>query len=333
MSVIIDILLLLAGFVLLIKGADFFVEGAASLARRLRIPSLVVGLTIVAIGTSAPELAVSISASLGGQNSMAVSNVIGSNVFNLLGVLGVCALIIPLGVTRDILRRDYPVSIAVSVLFFLMLLFVGAAGEITLWEALLLIALLIGYVCWTVMSALKNRSAADEAAPVKFVWWKCAVFIVAGVAGIVFGGNLVVDHASALGSAIGMSDSLVGLTICAVGTSLPELVTSVAACRKGEHDMAIGNVVGSNILNVLCILGVSGAISPITVSGADLGNTLVDFGVYVVVCVLTYVFCLTQKRITRAEGGVLVGMYLLYMAYAIVRDAVGGEPFTVLLGA
>lgn len=333
MSVIIDILLLLAGFVLLIKGADFFVEGAASLARRLRIPSLVVGLTIVAIGTSAPELAVSISASLGGQNSMAVSNVIGSNVFNLLGVLGVCALIIPLGVTRDILRRDYPVSIAVSVLFFLMLLFVGAAGEITLWEALLLIALLIGYVCWTVMSALKNRSAADEAAPVKFVWWKCAVFIVAGVAGIVFGGNLVVDHASALGSAIGMSDSLVGLTICAVGTSLPELVTSVAACRKGEHDMAIGNVVGSNILNVLCILGVSGAISPITVSGADLGNTLVDFGVYVVVCVLTYVFCLTQKRITRAEGGVLVGMYLLYMAYAIVRDAVGGEPFTMLLGA
>ncbi|MCI5667518.1 MAG: calcium/sodium antiporter [Oscillospiraceae bacterium] len=333
MSVIIDILLLLAGFVLLIKGADFFVEGAASLARRLRIPSLVVGLTIVAIGTSAPELAVSISASLGGQNSMAVSNVIGSNVFNLLGVLGVCALIIPLGVTRDILRRDYPVSIAVSVLFFLMLLFVGAAGEITLWEALLLIALLIGYVCWTVMSALKNRSAADEAAPVKFVWWKCAVFIVAGVAGIVFGGNLVVDHASALGSAIGMSDSLVGLTICAVGTSLPELVTSVAACRKGENDMAIGNVVGSNILNVLCILGVSGAISPITVSGADLGNTLVDFGVYVVVCVLTYVFCLTQKRITRAEGGVLVGMYLLYMAYAIVRDAVGGEPFTVLLGA
>lgn len=333
MSVIIDILLLLAGFVLLIKGADFFVEGAASLARRLRIPSLVVGLTIVAIGTSAPELAVSISASLGGQNSMAVSNVIGSNVFNLLGVLGVCALIIPLGVTRDILRRDYPVSIAVSVLFFLMLLFVGAAGEITLWEALLLIALLIGYVCWTVMSALKNRSAADEAVPVKFVWWKCAVFIVAGVAGIVFGGNLVVDHASALGSAIGMSDSLVGLTICAVGTSLPELVTSVAACRKGEHDMAIGNVVGSNILNVLCILGVSGAISPITVSGADLGNTLVDFGVYVVVCVLTYVFCLTQKRITRAEGGVLVGMYLLYMAYATVRDAVGGEPFTVLLGA
>ena len=332
MSIFLDVLLLLVGFVLLIKGADFFVEGAASLAVKLRIPSLVVGLTIVALGTSAPELAVSISASLGGQNSMAVSNVIGSNVFNLLGVLGVCSLIIPLGVTKDILRRDYPVSIAVSVLFFLMLLFVGAAGEITLWEALLLVALLIGYLLWTVVSAMKNRSSAEETPQKPFVWWKCALFIIGGVAGIIFGGDLVVNHASSLGAAIGMSDSLVGLTICAVGTSLPELVTSVTACKKGEKDMAIGNVVGSNILNVLCILGVSGVISPISVAGADLSNTLVDFGVYVAVCVLTYVFCLTQKKITRVEGGILVGMYLLYMAYAIVRDAVGGEPFTVLLG-
>ncbi|MGN1340383.1 MAG: calcium/sodium antiporter [Oscillospiraceae bacterium] len=333
MSIFLDILLLLMGFVLLIKGADFFVEGASSLAVKMRIPSLVVGLTIVALGTSAPELAVSISASLGGQNSMAVSNVIGSNVFNLLGVLGVCSLVIPLGVTKDILRRDYPVSIAVSVLFFLMLLFVGATGEITLWEALLLVAMLIGYLLWTVVSAMKNRSSADAAPQKPFVWWKCALFIVGGVAGIIFGGDLVVDHASSLGGAIGMSDSLVGLTICAVGTSLPELVTSVTACKKGEKDMAIGNVVGSNILNVLCILGVSGVISPITIAGADLSGTLTDFGIYIVVCVLTYIFCLTQKKITRAEGGFLVGMYLLYMAYAIVRDAVGGEPFTMLLGA
>lgn len=333
MKIVIDIVLLLIGFVLLIKGADFFVDGAASLARKLHIPSLVVGLTIVALGTSSPELAVSISASLGGQNSMAVSNVIGSNVFNLLGVLGVCSLVIPLGVTKDILRRDYPVSIASSVLFFLMLMFVGAAGEITLWEAILLVLLLAGYLAWTVISAMKSRSSSEKEAEGKpFVWWKCALFIVGGVAAIIFGGNMVVDHASALGTAIGMSDSLVGLTICAVGTSLPELVTSIAACKKGEKDMAIGNVVGSNILNILCILGVSGVISPITIAGADLSNTLVDFGVYVFVCLLTYVFCLTQKKITRLEGGILVGMYLLYMAYAIVRDAVGGEPFSVLLG-
>lgn len=149
MSIVIDIVLLLVGFVLLIKGADFFVEGASSLARKLRIPSLVVGLTIVALGTSAPELAVSISASLGGQNSMAVSNVVGSNIFNLLGVLGVCALVIPLGVTKDILRRDYPVSIFTSVLFFAMLMFFGASGEITLLEAIVLVVLLVGYLTWT----------------------------------------------------------------------------------------------------------------------------------------------------------------------------------------
>lgn len=333
MNIVIDVALLLVGFALLIKGADFFVEGASSLARRLRIPSLVVGLTIVALGTSSPELAVSISASLNGQNSMAVSNVIGSNVFNLLGVLGICALIIPLGVTKDILRRDYPVSIFTSLLFLGMLLLFGASGEITRWEALLLLVLMFGYLAWTVVSAMKNRGSSDENQQAKpFVWWKCALFIVGGAAGIIFGGSLVVDHASSLGKAANMSDSLVGLTICAVGTSLPELVTSIAACKKGENDMAIGNVVGSNILNILCILGISGAISPIIVTGADLSGTLVDFGFYVAVCLMAYVFCLTQKKITRAEGGILVGLYLLYMAYAIVRNAVGGDPVAMLLG-
>ena len=333
MKIFIDILLLLAGFVLLIKGADFFVDGASSLAAKLRIPSLVVGLTIVALGTSSPELAVSISASLSGQNSMAVSNVVGSNIFNLLGVLGICAMIIPLGVTKDILRRDYPVSIFTSVLFFVMLIFFGASGEITFAEALLLVILMAGYVAWTVISALKSRSSADEDPNAKpFVWWKCALYMIFGAAAIVIGGDMVVDHASSLGTAFGMSASLVGLTICAVGTSLPELVTSIAACRKGENDMAIGNVIGSNILNILCILGVSGIISPIRISGADLANSLVDFGMYIAVCLLAYIFCLTQKKITRAEGGILAGLYVLYMAYAIVRDRLGADPIMMLFG-
>ena len=167
MNIVIDIVLLLAGFVLLIKGADFFVEGASSLARKLRIPSLVVGLTIVALGTSAPELAVSISASLGGQNSMAVSNVVGSNIFNLLGVLGVCALVIPLGVTKDILHRDYPVSIFTSVLLFVMLIFFGASGEITIFEAILLVVLMAGYLTWTVIAAMKIRHTSGEQIPEK----------------------------------------------------------------------------------------------------------------------------------------------------------------------
>ena len=326
MNIVIDIVLLLAGFVLLIKGADCFVEGASSLARKLRIPSLVVGLTIVALGTSAPELAVSISASLGGQNSMAVSNVVGSNIFNLLGVLGVCALVIPLGVTKDILHRDYPVSIFTSVLFFVMLIFFGASGEITLFEAILLVVLLAGYLTWTVIAAMKNRQTSGEQIAEKpFIWWKCA-------GAIVLGGNMVVDHASLLGKAVGMSESLVGLTICAVGTSLPELVTSISACKKGENDMAIGNVIGSNILNILCILGVSGVISPITIAGADLSNTLVDFGIYIIICLLAYIFCLTQKKITRVEGGILVFLYIAYMGYAIVRDHLGTNPIMSLIG-
>lgn len=332
MEIFIDIALLIVGFVLLIKGADFFVDGASSLARKLRIPSLVVGLTIVALGTSTPELAVSITASAGGQNSMAVSNVIGSNIFNLLVVLGVCALIIPLGVTKDILRRDYPVSIFASVVFLGMLLLFGASGEITFWEALVLVILLVGYVAWTVVSALKNRTSADDDGSAKpFVWWQCALCLVGGVAAIIFGGDMVVDHASSLGRMIGMSESLVGLTICAVGTSLPELVTSIAASRKGENDMAIGNVIGSNILNILCILGVSGVISPITITGTELTYSLVDFVLYIVVCLIAYVFCVTGRRINRAEGGVLVALYIAYMVYAIVRDNMGVDPIAALI--
>lgn len=333
MDIFIDIALLVVGFVLLIKGADFFVDGASSLAKKLRVPSLIVGLTIVALGTSTPELAVSITASAGGQNSMAVSNVIGSNIFNLLVVLGVCSLIAPLGVTKDILRRDYPVSIFVSVVFFGMLLFFGTSGEITFWEALVLVILMVGYVTWTVVSALKNRTSSDENAAEKpFVWWKCALCLVGGVAAIIFGGDMVVDHASSLGRMVGMSESLVGLTICAVGTSLPELVTSITASRKGENDMAIGNVVGSNILNILCILGVSGVISPITITGTELAYSLVDFALYIVICLIAYVFCVTERKINRAEGGVLVVFYIAYMAYAIVRDNMGVDPVMTLIG-
>lgn len=332
MAIFLNVLLLLVGFVLLIKGADFFVDGAASLARKLKIPSLVVGLTIVAMGTSSPELAVSISSSLSGANSMAVSNVVGSNIFNLLIVVGVCALIAPVGITKDILKRDYPVSIA-AMLIFLVMLLIGneTGGELDLIESIILFALMIGYTAWTIVAALKERKNAQEDEQEKpFVWWKCALFIVGGVAAIIFGGDMVVDNASALGAAIGMSETLIGLTICAVGTSLPELVTSISASRRGETDIAMGNVIGSNIFNVLGILGISGIIKPIDVTLladgtqdlAILTNTLVDCGVYIGVAILAYIFCLTSKKVTRAEGGVLVACYVAYMAYAIIRDVV-----------
>ena len=319
MNIIINIILLLAGFVLLIKGADFFVDGASALARKFKIPPLVVGLTIVAMGTSAPELAVSISASLSGANSMAVSNVIGSNLFNLLAVLGVCSVIIPSVVTTDLLKRDYPVSIAVSGIFLAMLFIGGDRGVVTRAESVVLVLLLAGYMLWTVLSALKNPSneVSDEK---PFIWWKCALFIIGGAAAIVFGGNLVVNNAGSLGAAFGMSETLIGLTICAVGTSLPELVTSITAARKGENDMAMGNVIGSNIFNVLMILGISGVISPISIDTISVTDTLTDCVIYIAICLLAYIFCITGKKITKAEGGMLVSLYIGYMVFAIMRE-------------
>lgn len=321
MDIFLDIVLILAGFVLLIKGADFFVEGAASLARKLKIPSLVVGLTIVALGTSCPELAVSVSSSLSGANSMAVGNVVGSNLFNLLVVLGVCAAITPVMVSKDVIRRDYPVSLGVMIVFGVLLLVGTQAYTLDRIESAILLALLIGYMIWTVSAALKSRkNAAEEQTEEKFVWWKCALFIIGGAAGIVFGGTLVVNHAETLCcERLGISETLVGLTVCAIGTSLPELVTSVVAAKKGESDMAIGNVVGSNILNVVCILGVSGLISPIDISLNVPLNTLIDIGIFLVTAILCYIFCL-NKKINRAEGIVLVVLYVAYMAYAILRE-------------
>ncbi len=321
MAILLNIVLLLVGFVLLIKGADFFVDGSSSLARKLKIPSLVVGLTIVALGTSCPELAVSVSSSLTGANSMAVGNVIGSNLFNLLVVLGVCAAITPVAVSKDVIKRDFPVSIGVVVVFGVLLLIGTQSYTLGRLEAVILLVLLVGYMVWTVTAALKGRkNAAAEETSEKFIWWKCALFIIGGVAAIVFGGTLVVDNAKALSLALGMSETLAGLTVCAIGTSLPELVTSVVAARKGESDMAIGNVVGSNILNVVCILGVSGVISPITLADtATFTNTMIDIGVFLAAAILCYIFCL-NKKINRVEGISLVVIYVAYMTYAVLRE-------------
>ena len=322
MNIIMNIVKLLVGFVLLIRGADSFVDGASSLARKMKIPSLIVGLTIVAMGTSAPELAVSVTSSINGANAMAISNVIGSNIFNLLMVLGICALFKPVPVTNEILKRDYPVSIGATILFFTLLLVSigGIRYGISRIESGVLLALAVGYVIWTVVAALKNRTKEDESNQPEFKLMTCIINVIGGIAEIVIGGDLVVNNATALGGTFGMSETLIGLTICAIGTSLPELVTSVVAAKKGETDMAMGNVIGSNIFNVLLILGVSGVISPIEIAGASVANTLIDCGFYVIICLLAYIFCITQKKISRKEGIVLVGLYVAYTIYTIVRD-------------
>lgn len=321
-----DILLLLAGFILLIKGADLFVDGSASVARMFRVPGVIIGLTIVAMGTSAPELAVSISAGLSGSNEIAVSNVVGSNIFNLLVVLGVCALLKPLPTDPDIKKRDFPFSIFST---FVVALLAGngilrgavknfrdasaSAGVLYRWNGLVLAALFVLYMLYTIYIARKNRTEEkeEEAMPL----WKSILYIIAGIAGIVIGGQFVVNSAKSLALAWGMSETLVGLTIVAVGTSLPELVTSIVASCKGENGMAIGNVVGSNIFNLLLILGVSSSIHPIAITTAS----FVDICMALAVTLLGYCFICTGKKVNRPEGAVMVILYALYMTYAIIR--------------
>ena len=312
-SILLNILLLVVGFVLLIKGADFFVDGAAALAAKFKVPTLIIGLTIVAMGTSAPELAVSITSALKGANALAVSNVIGSNTFNMLIVLGVCSVIMPIAVSDAAIKRDFPLSIVATVLFLILVL----DGQITRIEGIILLAIFVCYIAYTIIIARKNKT--DDEPPKDFKPLVCVLSILGGLAGIVFGGDLVVDNAQEIALAAGMSEALTGLTICAIGTSLPELVTSVTASRKGQNDMAVGNVIGSNIFNILMILGVSGTISPIALGDAAFNN-LVDVIILVGISIITYIFCVTGKKISRWQGGVMVILYAAYMAYAIMRN-------------
>ncbi len=327
MQIFLNIVVLLIGFAALIKGADFFVDGSASMAKRLKVPGVIIGLTIVAMGTSAPELAVSVSAGLSGSNAIAVSNVVGSNIFNLLAVLGICAILKPLPVGQEIKKRDYPLSLLFTLAVFLLagnLVLSGqcknihdmneTAGTLFRWNGLVLIAAFILYLLYTIHIAKKNRLQAEEEIEL-LTPFQCAVYIVGGIIAIILGGQLVVDSAEKLALAFGMSETLVGLTIVAIGTSLPELVTSVVAAKKGENGMAAGNVVGSNIFNLLLILGVSSTIHPVQIMVAS----FVDLGMLLGVSLIAYAFIFTGRRVSRVEGGVMVLMYALYTCYVIAR--------------
>lgn len=300
--------LLLVGFALLIKGADFFVEASSSIARRLRVPSIIIGLTIVAFGTSAPELAVSTTASLAGNNEIAVGNVIGSNLFNLLVVLGACGAIRPFAVR---LRWDFLASVGVAAVLLLMIFRDHTVGRI---DAFLLLGMFVAFMALTVRDALMNRTEADEEfqmlSPIRSV-----LYIVGGLAAIVWGGDLVVDSASEIALSFGLSQTLVGLTVVALGTSLPELVTSVVASRKGENGLALGNVIGSNIFNILMVLGMSAAVSPIKVNSF----AVIDATCLVVFSVITWFLCRSKQRISRVEGLTMLGLYAAYLVYICIR--------------
>lgn len=299
---------LIFGFFLLIKGADLFVEASSSIARALRIPGIIIGLTIVAFGTSAPELAVSTTASLAGSNEIAVGNVIGSNLFNLLVVLGTCGAIRPFGVR---LRWDYMASVGAAALLFLMIfrdLFLSRA------EAFLLLGIFAGFVSLTIRDAMINRVPTEEK-PETLSAFRCLLYIAGGLAAIIWGGDLVVDCASEIALSFGLSQTLVGLTVVALGTSLPELVTSVVASRKGENGMALGNVIGSNLFNILMVLAVSAAVKPIAVNRF----AVIDAAYLVASSVLTWFLCRSKQRISRPEGIIMLGMYAVYLVYICLR--------------
>ena len=304
-----EYILLIVGFVLLIKGADFFVDGASSVAAKLKVPSLIIGLTVVSIGTSLPEASVSIKASLDEANGISMGNVIGSNIFNLLMVVGISSIILPIVTDRAILKRDMPMNIGFTLVLLLML----ADSNLNRWEAAILLVLLAVYLFILVRSALKNREETEETKVLS--WLLSILFILLGAGAIIYGGDLVVESAKTIAHNFGMSNELIGLTVVALGTSLPELVTSVVAARKGDSGIAMGNVVGSCIFNILFILGVAGVIAPME---AD-GTFFIDTGILIGVCGLMMLFAATKNKTSRTEGVICVLVYVVYIAYIIMR--------------
>lgn len=302
-------LLLLIGFVLLIKGADLFVDGSSSIAGILKVPSVIIGLTIVAMGTSAPEAAVSINAGLAGNSDISLGNIVGSNIFNLLVVIGTCALIFPAESNKDILKRDLWWNIGSTVLLFLLVL----NGGISRIEGFILLGIFIFYLGLMLKSALENR--VEETPQNLLPLWKSILFVIIGLAAVVFGGDMVVDNASLIAKAWGMSDTLVGLTIVAIGTSLPELATSITASKKGDSGIALGNAVGSCLFNILFILGMASSLTPINV----VPELMIDTIILIAVTILIFIVAKTEQKTSRTEGIICVLSYIIYTAYIIIR--------------
>lgn len=314
MVILISVIEIIIGFVLLIKGADFFVDGASSIAVKLGAPQLVIGLTIVALGTSAPEAAVSISAAVDGNNGISIGNVIGSNIMNVLVILGVTSVITTLTVKAATVKVDIPVMIGATLLMLLWGVIGGTLNKVTGIVFLLGLATYIGYLIWYA----KTTDASDEGEGIKDLkLWMIPLFILGGLGAIVLGSKLAVLGASNLAKVFGVSDRLIGLTIVALGTSLPELITSITAARKGNADIAIGNIVGSNIFNILFILGMTSVLIdlPFRARGA---NFLIDGIIALIVAVLLLVLVFREKKLGRGEGILMLLGYAAYFTYLLL---------------
>lgn len=309
MEILFQVLLLAAGFVMLVKGADWFVDGAAGIAEKFGIPHLVIGLTIVAMGTSAPEAAVSITAALKGNAGITIGNIVGSNIINILIILGIAAVIVPIAVAKSTVETEIPYMLAIT----LLLLFLGNTGnEITFWEGIVLwvaFLLYLGYLFWM---AMKNKEEVQKQAQQQPIW-KLLLLVAVGIGLIMWGSNIAVDAATAIAKAFGMSERFIGLTIVALGTSLPELVTSVSAALKGKADIAIGNIVGSNIFNVLFVVGTTALITPVAFEP----NFVIDTLIAAAAGVLLWICVWKDRKLSRAGGVIMLAGYAAYFVYLL----------------
>lgn len=310
MHLFVELVLLVIGFAMLIKGADIFVEGAAGIAAKFGIPQLVIGLTIVAMGTSAPEAAVSITAAMKGTADITVGNVVGSNILNVLLILGVTAVIVAVQVQKTTIRYEIPFVAIVTIVLLVMGVTDGVIGHL---DGVILWILFIVYLAYLFVMAKKGKSEEEEKQdePV----WKLLVFIVTGVLLIIWGADISVDAATEIAREIGLSERFIGLTIVALGTSLPELCTSVVAARKGKADLAIGNIVGSNIFNILFVIGTTALIIPVPFQPAFMIDTLVALAA----AVMLWVCAFPKKKLTRLGGVVMLASYAGYLAYLMIK--------------
>lgn len=318
------------GFLLLVKGSDFFVDGSSSIAKKFNISNLVIGLTIVAMGTSAPELSVSLLASLNGANEVAVSNIIGSNMFNMLAIIGICSIIKPIVVKTSMLKSEFPFTLLVHIILLVMSadIILSSFGngtpmsfnEISRSDGIILFSFFVLFMYSILMSIRttnpsKEIDIEEEIQVKELNLSKSIIYIVLGLIAIVFGGNVVVNSAVAIATDFNISQTLIGLTIVSIGTSLPELVTSLTASRKGNSDIALGNVVGSNIFNILFILGTSSIISPISITNEN----IIDGAILCLLSLVIFTMALTKKTVSRMEGIIILAIYIIYTFYIIAR--------------
>lgn len=313
---ILAIFLLIIGFVVLILGANWLVDGATSIGIRAKLSPLIIGLTIVALGTSLPELIINIFSCIKGVSGLAIGNIVGSNIMNILLILGIAAVIYPIDVSNISIRRDIPAGfIATTLLAFMAnLFFVGKSHFIVWWEGLIL---LVGAAIYLFLTMVKTEKPDNEveAIQIPLPWWKTILFLVFGVLGLYLGGELVSNNAQIIAKAFGMSDALIGLTVVAIATSLPELITSIVAARKKNAGIVIGNVLGSNIINILVVLGISALITPLEFD-TQMNNTLYFlFGANTLM--LLFVFTGKGRKISRVEGLLLLVAFVAFMTYTI----------------